>query len=109
LGERGIKEIAGDSRIMNTDCVLIHIVHEGDYSKRFDDYSDTYSRMYEVQDGIDWSLCEYPIQGFELDSEHRVIKTLAIGPLPSFWVLYRHEKAENIVHLLSITVVESED
>ena len=89
--------------------ILCQIIQELSFSRKLDEYSKVFDRMGDVHTGIDWLLCQNPIQGTEILTKYRIMKTTPIANTPSFWVLYSYSQEENTVRLLSIQVVDSED
>lgn len=87
---------------------LAEIVQEASFSEKLDKFSVLYPRMDEVHRGIDWLLTRVPLQGNITSGEYRIIKTTPLGEIPSFWVLYKYNKEDNQVFLVSLEALSNQ-
>jgi hypothetical protein len=96
---------------MLTNCAYVTIMEEHSFTAKIAELSKTYDRIYDVHETIGWALGKQPTIGTACDEDpkHYVLKTTPIGKTPSFWVLYRYEKEEGKVYLVSITPVDQEE
>lgn len=67
--------------------------------------SNTYPRMADVLESIDWRLGALPQSGDVLTKNFRIFRTSSFGTTPAFWVLYKYIEKEHQVHLIAIKLI----
>jgi hypothetical protein len=82
------------------------IIEEPSFQNKIDTLKDKYPRIYnDVHETLTWALGKNPDIGEPVIGEldHRIVKTTAVGETPSFGVLFRVDKSEGRVYLVSLT------
>lgn len=86
------------------------IIDEEYFGKKLTELKTTHERIYEIHDAITWRLGKNQegtaIPGFP---DHRVYKTVPIGNIPSFWVVFKVDNPESRVHLISLQPIEEKE
>jgi len=85
------------------------IVEEHFFEDKIEELKKNDKRIYEVWESISWELGRDPLgrsRQLMSDNKHYILET---GPLdqdePGYWILFRYEKEERKVYLLSIAPV----
>lgn len=89
---------------MSTNQNLIHIIKESYYQSQLIKYSKLFSRMHDVQFGIEFTLSRFPMSGtlFEFDIDLWLYRTDEAYGAPGFSVVYHYRDNSNKIHLLSL-------
>lgn len=91
---------------------LNEVIEEKYFMDKIEELKSQFNRIYEIKDAIIWVLARAPESGTPLpyDPNHRVYETSPLDTEASkFWVLYRLDKENRKIYLLSIAFVPYKD
>lgn len=83
-------------------------VEEKSFMNQIEKLKEQYPRIIDIKDAIIWTLARDPEYGESLPSnkEFKVYKTESLNTEDvNFWVLYKHKKQGEKVHLYSIAPI----
>jgi len=86
------------------------IIDEKSFAEKLTGLKPIHERILEIHEAITWRLGKNQegtaIPGFP---DYRVYKTVPIGDIPSFWVLFKVDNPGEKVHLISLEPVEEKE
>jgi hypothetical protein len=84
------------------------IVEQSNFTKKFYDEIENYSRLEIWKLGLDWLLARNPCceNSVDLGNNYRVLKTADIGGFPPILVFYLFKKDEQKVYLIEMEIIK---
>lgn len=84
---------------------LCQIIREQEYEENLHAMARDTHRMDEIDSALDWALARGPVYFYQVDEEHYLYKNEGLYHFPDFRVLYRYDKINHRIFLLSIEAI----